>query len=107
MCRDYYTLDFMDPSVDTAPIAPALRVSQPTAANTEAFYWCMPYHKLTCVRSSWVPPSICIIPVVIRPAQLTGGVAAVQLPVGESVKLTFVLPAPPGWPCCGVAVASC
>jgi len=34
MCRDYYTLDFMDPSVDTAPIAPALRVSQPTAANT-------------------------------------------------------------------------
>jgi hypothetical protein len=25
MCRDYYTLQFMDPSVDTAPIAPALR----------------------------------------------------------------------------------
>ncbi|KAL3145629.1 hypothetical protein ABBQ32_003173 [Trebouxia sp. C0010 RCD-2024] len=24
MCRDYYTLDFMDPSVDTTPIAPAL-----------------------------------------------------------------------------------
>jgi hypothetical protein len=24
MCRDYYALDFMDPSVDTAPIAPAL-----------------------------------------------------------------------------------
>jgi len=24
MCRDYYTLQFMDPSVDTAPIAPAL-----------------------------------------------------------------------------------
>ena len=24
MCSDYYTLDFMDPSVDTAPIAPAL-----------------------------------------------------------------------------------
>lgn len=26
MCRDYYTLDFMDPSVDTSPIAPALEV---------------------------------------------------------------------------------
>lgn len=25
MCRDYYTLQFMDPSVDTRPIAPALR----------------------------------------------------------------------------------
>eukprot|EP00775_Hariotina_reticulata_P010322 gene10322-10479_t len=25
MCRDYYTLEFMDPSIDTAPIAPALR----------------------------------------------------------------------------------
>lgn len=25
MCRDYYTLQFMDPSVDTAPIAPALQ----------------------------------------------------------------------------------
>jgi predicted unusual protein kinase regulating ubiquinone biosynthesis (AarF/ABC1/UbiB family) len=25
MCRDYYDLDFMDRSVDTAPIAPALR----------------------------------------------------------------------------------
>lgn len=24
MCRDYYTLQFMDPSVDTAPIAPSL-----------------------------------------------------------------------------------
>ena len=24
MCRDYYTLQFMDPSVDTSPIAPAL-----------------------------------------------------------------------------------
>ena len=24
MCRDYYTLDFMDRSVDTSPIAPAL-----------------------------------------------------------------------------------
>ena len=24
MCRDYYVLEFMDPSVDTAPIAPAL-----------------------------------------------------------------------------------
>ena len=24
MCRDYYVLDFMDPSVDTSPIAPAL-----------------------------------------------------------------------------------
>ncbi|GIL77467.1 hypothetical protein Vretimale_2971 [Volvox reticuliferus] len=24
MCKDYYTLQFMDPSVDTAPIAPAL-----------------------------------------------------------------------------------
>lgn len=24
MCRDYYALDFMDPSVDTSPIAPAL-----------------------------------------------------------------------------------
>ena len=24
MCRDYYTLDFMDRSVDTTPIAPAL-----------------------------------------------------------------------------------
>ena len=24
MCRDYYHLDFMDPSVDTSPIAPAL-----------------------------------------------------------------------------------
>ena len=24
MCRDYYTLKFMDPSVDTSPIAPAL-----------------------------------------------------------------------------------
>ena len=24
MCRDYYTLEFMDPSVDTSPIAPAL-----------------------------------------------------------------------------------
>lgn len=27
MCRDYYTLQFMDPSIDTAPIAPALQVS--------------------------------------------------------------------------------
>lgn len=26
MCRDYYTLQFMDPSVDTSPIAPALAV---------------------------------------------------------------------------------
>lgn len=26
MCRDYYTLQFMDPSIDTAPIAPALQV---------------------------------------------------------------------------------
>lgn len=26
MCRDYYTLQFMDTSVDTAPIAPALQV---------------------------------------------------------------------------------
>lgn len=25
MCRDYYALQFMDPSVDTRPIAPALR----------------------------------------------------------------------------------
>jgi hypothetical protein len=25
MCRDYYTLQFMDPSVDTRPIAPALQ----------------------------------------------------------------------------------
>jgi predicted unusual protein kinase regulating ubiquinone biosynthesis (AarF/ABC1/UbiB family) len=25
MCRDYYTLQFMDPSVDTQPIAPALQ----------------------------------------------------------------------------------
>ncbi|WIA09229.1 hypothetical protein OEZ85_008638 [Tetradesmus obliquus] len=25
MCRDYYTLQFMDPSIDTAPIAPALQ----------------------------------------------------------------------------------
>jgi aarF domain-containing kinase len=24
MCRDYYTLDFVDPGVDTSPIAPAL-----------------------------------------------------------------------------------
>ena len=24
MCRDYYTLEFMDRSVDTSPIAPAL-----------------------------------------------------------------------------------
>ena len=24
MCRDYYTLKFMDPAIDTAPIAPAL-----------------------------------------------------------------------------------
>lgn len=24
MCQDYYTLQFMDPSVDTSPIAPAL-----------------------------------------------------------------------------------
>lgn len=24
MCYDYYTLDFMDPSIDTTPIAPAL-----------------------------------------------------------------------------------
>ncbi len=24
MCKDYYTLQFMDPSVDTSPIAPAL-----------------------------------------------------------------------------------
>jgi aarF domain-containing kinase len=24
MCKDYYTLDFMDRSVDTTPIAPAL-----------------------------------------------------------------------------------
>jgi predicted unusual protein kinase regulating ubiquinone biosynthesis (AarF/ABC1/UbiB family) len=24
MCRDYYALNFMDPSVDTSPIAPAL-----------------------------------------------------------------------------------
>ena len=24
MCRDYYTLDFMDRSIDTSPIAPAL-----------------------------------------------------------------------------------
>ena len=24
MCRDYYVLQFMDPSIDTAPIAPAL-----------------------------------------------------------------------------------
>ncbi len=24
MCQDYYTLQFMDPSVDTTPIAPAL-----------------------------------------------------------------------------------
>lgn len=24
MCRDYYTLEFMDPCVDTSPIAPAL-----------------------------------------------------------------------------------
>lgn len=24
MCKDYYTLQFMDPSVDTTPIAPAL-----------------------------------------------------------------------------------
>ena len=24
MCRDYYKLEFMDPSVDTSPIAPAL-----------------------------------------------------------------------------------
>lgn len=24
MCRDYYTLEFMDPSIDTSPIAPAL-----------------------------------------------------------------------------------
>lgn len=24
MCKDYYTLQFMDPSIDTAPIAPAL-----------------------------------------------------------------------------------
>ena len=24
MCQDYYRLDFMDPGVDTAPIAPAL-----------------------------------------------------------------------------------
>lgn len=24
MCRDYYTLQFMDRSVDTAPIAPSL-----------------------------------------------------------------------------------
>jgi len=27
MCRDYYTLQFMDPSIDTRPIAPALQVS--------------------------------------------------------------------------------
>lgn len=26
MCRDYYALDFMDPSIDTAPIAPSLAV---------------------------------------------------------------------------------
>jgi hypothetical protein len=26
MCRDYYTLQFMDPDIDTAPIAPALQV---------------------------------------------------------------------------------
>ena len=25
MCRDYYVLQFMDPSVDTSPIAPALQ----------------------------------------------------------------------------------
>ena len=24
MCRDYYTLQFMDPAIDTSPIAPAL-----------------------------------------------------------------------------------
>lgn len=24
MCQDYYRLEFMDPTVDTAPIAPAL-----------------------------------------------------------------------------------
>lgn len=27
MCKDYYTLQFMDPSIDTSPIAPALQVS--------------------------------------------------------------------------------
>lgn len=26
MCKDYYTLQFMDPSIDTSPIAPALQV---------------------------------------------------------------------------------
>ncbi len=26
MCKDYYTLQFMDPSIDTRPIAPALQV---------------------------------------------------------------------------------
>lgn len=28
MCRDYYVLQFMDPSIDTSPIAPALQVGQ-------------------------------------------------------------------------------
>jgi hypothetical protein len=32
MCRDYYTLQFMDPSVDTRPIAPALQVGRRGAA---------------------------------------------------------------------------
>jgi hypothetical protein len=28
MCKDYYTLQFMDPAIDTSPIAPALQVRE-------------------------------------------------------------------------------
>lgn len=57
MCQDYYTLQFMDPAIDTAPIAPALQVSLPGAARVVAdisrplatslvciFIWC--WHEI-------------------------------------------------------------
>jgi hypothetical protein len=41
MCHDYYTLQFMDPSIDTAPIAPALQVGRSSRRWWQLLFWCM------------------------------------------------------------------
>lgn len=47
MCRDYYTLEFMDRSVDTSPIAPALAAFFDNVLDRSVSQLNFKVHKLT------------------------------------------------------------
>ena len=54
MCRDYYTLDFMDRSVDTSPIAPALAAFFDDVLDRSVsqlnFKVLQPQHDVLCIH---------------------------------------------------------